>query len=99
MKNLLLIIAGLLFLAIIDLPIGYYTFLRILVTIGAIGVIISEIENGITFWIIIFGIITILFNPFIPIYLNDKSAWIPIDIITAVLFLIKSFTLNKQKNE
>ncbi|MDC1024637.1 hypothetical protein OAR04_01775 [Flavobacteriales bacterium] len=99
MKNLLLIIASLLFLAIIDLPIGYYTFLRILVTIGAIGVIISEIENGITIWIIIFGIITILFNPFIPIYLNDKSAWIPIDIITAVLFLFKSFSLNKQKNE
>tara|TARA_B100000795_G_C22648230_1_gene379232 strand:- start:273 stop:572 length:300 start_codon:yes stop_codon:yes gene_type:complete len=99
MKNILLIIAGLLFLAIIDLPIGYYTFLRILVTIGAVGIIIKEIENGITFWIIIFGIITILFNPLIPIYLNDKSAWIPIDIITAVLFLIKSFTLNKQKNE
>ena len=99
MKNLLLIIAGLLFLAIIDLPIGYYTFLRILVTIGAIGIIIKDIENGINFWIIIFGIIIILFNPLIPIYLNDKSAWIPIDIITAVLFLIKSFTLNKQKNE
>ena len=99
MKNILLIIAGLLFLAIIDLPIGYYTFLRILVTIGAVGIIIKEIENGITLWIIIFGIITILFNPLIPIYLNDKSAWIPIDIITAVLFLIKSFTLNKQKND
>ena len=99
MKNILLIIAGSLFLAIINLPIGYYTFLRILVTIGAVGIIIKEIENGITLWIIIFGIITILFNPLIPIYLNEKSAWIPIDIITAVLFLIKSFTLNKQKNE
>ena len=46
MKNLLLIIAGLLFLAIIDLPIGYYTFLRILVTIGAIGVIEARIANA-----------------------------------------------------
>ena len=99
MRNLLLIISVLLFLAIIDLPIGYYTFLRILVTIGAVGIIISEIENGATFWVITFGVITILFNPVIPIYLNDKSAWIPIDIITAVLFLIKSFTLNNQKNE
>ena len=59
----------------------------------------NHINNIVITSIAIFGIITILFNPLIPIYLNDKSAWIPIDIITAVLFLIKSFTLNKQKNE
>ena len=99
MKYLLLISAGLLFIALVDLPIGYYTFLRIVVTIGAIGAIISETENGINFWVITFGIIVILFNPIIPIYLNDKYAWMPIDIITAVLFLIKSFTLNKQKKD
>ena len=99
MKYLLLIVAGLLFLALVDFPIGYYTFLRIVVTIGAIGAIISEIENGINFWVINFGIIAILFNPIIPIYLNDKSAWMPIDIIAAVLFLVKSFTLNKPKKD
>ena len=98
MVYLLLICAGLLFIAIADLPIGFYTFLRIIVTIGAVGAIISE--NELNFWVIIFGIIAILFNPLIPIYLNDKSAWIPIDIIAAVIFVIKSFTYIKQnKNE
>lgn len=100
MKYLLLISAGLLFLALADLPIGYYSFLRIVVTIGAIGAVISEIESGINFWVIAFGIIAILFNPLIPIYLNDKSAWMPIDIIAAIMFLIKSFTLKQTiKNE
>ena len=99
MKILLLIISGSLFLAIIDLPIGYYTFLRILVTIGASSVILTEISKGINFWIIIFGIIAILFNPIIPVYLNDKSVWIPIDIIAAIFFLIKSITLNIKKYE
>ncbi len=96
MKALLLICAGLLFLGIADLPIGYYTFLRILVTIGSVAVVVTEYENGFNFWVITFGLIAILFNPLIPIYLNDKSAWMPIDIIGGIIFVIKSFTL-KQK--
>lgn len=96
MKTLLLICAGLLFIGLLDLPIGYYTLLRIVVTIGSFAVVFTEFENGINFWVITFGLIGILFNPLIPVYLNDKSAWMPIDIIGGIIFVIKSFTL-KQK--
>lgn len=96
MKMLLLVCSALLFLGIADLPIGYYTLLRIAVTLGAVGVVVTELENGLNFWVITFGLIAIIFNPIIPIYLNDKSAWMPIDIIGAIIFAIKSFTL-KQK--
>lgn len=96
MKTLLLICAGLLFLGLIDLPIGYYTLLRIVVTIGSVAVVVTELENGLNFWVITFGLIAILFNPLIPVYFNDKSAWMPIDIIGGIIFVIKSFTL-KQK--
>jgi hypothetical protein len=96
MKTLLLICAGLLFIGLIDLPIGYYTLLRIVVTIGSVAVFVTELENGLNFWVITFGLIAILFNPLIPVYLNDKSAWMPIDIIGGIIFVIKSFTL-KQK--
>ena len=96
MKGLLLICAALLFLGIANLPIGYYTFLRIIVTVGAVAVVVSEFENGLNIWVIVFGIFTILFNPLIPIYLNDKSAWIPIDLISGIIFVIKSLTI-KQK--
>jgi hypothetical protein len=98
MKTLLLICAGLLLLALTDLPIGYYTFLRIFVTIGAVAVVITEFENGINFWVIAFGLITILFNPLMPIYLGNKSAWMPIDLITSILFGIKSFTNQNNQN-
>ena len=97
-KTLLLICTGLLFIALADLPIGYYTFLRIVVTIGAVSVIVTEFESGINFWIVAFGIIAIVFNPLIPVYLNNKDIWMPIDILAAILFLIKSFT-NKIKNK
>ncbi|MGL5912800.1 MAG: DUF6804 family protein [Bacteroidales bacterium] len=96
MKALLITCAGLLLLSIADLPIGYYTFLRIVVTIASIVVIVAELKNGLTFWIMAFGVMAILFNPLMPFYFNDKSVWIPIDIISAIIFLIKSFTL-KQK--
>lgn len=96
MKTLLLICAGLLFLGLIDLPIGYYTFLRIVVTIGSIAVVVTEYEEGLGFWVITFGLIAILFNPLIPIYLNNKSAWMQIDIIGGIIFVIKSLTI-KQK--
>ena len=96
MKTLLLICAGFLFMGLIDLPIGFYTLLRIVVTIGSVAVVVTEFENGINFWVITFGLIAILFNPLIPVYLNNKSAWVPIDIIGGIIFVIKSFTL-KQK--
>jgi hypothetical protein len=96
MKMLFLFCACLLLISIADLPIGYYTLLRIIVTIGSVAVVVTEFENGLNFWVITFGVIAIIFNPLMPIYLNNKSAWIPIDIICGIFFLIKSFTI-KQK--
>jgi hypothetical protein len=96
MKTLLFIFAGLLFLGLLELPIWYYIFLRIVVTIGSIVVVVKEFENELNFWVITFGLISLLFNPIIPVYLNNKSAWMAIDIIVGIIFLIKSFTI-KQK--
>jgi hypothetical protein len=98
MKTLYLICAALLLFGITNLPIGYYTLLRIVVSIGAISVVVSEFENGINFWVISFGIITIIFNPLIPVYLGEKVDWIPIDIVTAIFFIIKSFSNQNSRN-
>lgn len=92
MKSFLLICAGLLFLAVTNMPIGYYTLLRILVPIGAGIVIIQELKNGVGLWVIIFGITAVLFNPIVPIYLGQKENWLLIDIISGVLFLIKGLS-------
>jgi hypothetical protein len=89
MRQLLLICAILLLLALADLPIGYFTLLRIVVTIGAVAIVVTEFEKGINFWVIVFGLIGILFNPFFPVYLGDKSTWMSIDLLTALLFGIK----------
>ena len=79
------------------IPNGYYMFLRIIITFGAIMVVINEFKNGFIFWEIAFIITAIIFNPIIPIYLNNKDVWIPIDIIGAILFGIKGFSSNNFK--
>lgn len=81
--------AALLLLAIASIPIGYYTFLRIVVCIASVYMAIAYFENKKPL-AIIFGAIAILFNPILPIYLS-KEIWIPIDVITAIIFVVSIF--------
>lgn len=96
MKLISIICAALLVIACFQLPIGYYTFLRIAITIGAILVILNQIKRDVNFLGITFIMIIILFNPILPIYLYNKNIWIPIDAIAAGLFLLAAFKKNKE---
>lgn len=99
MKMLLIITGVLLLLAITKLPIGFYTFLRIFVTLVSILVIVSELKAGLNFWVILFGFIAITFNPIFPIYLGHKSNWKVIDIVCGIIFLTKSFYYKTKTDE
>ena len=85
-------------LAAFKLPIGYYTFLRLTITIGALLIVIAESKKKISIYSVVFGIVALLFNPILPVYLYKKSIWIPIDIATACLFLFHSIKLKSPKN-
>lgn len=85
------------FIAVLPLPLFYYTFLRIIVFIVS-GIVVYYFGRQKEFqWVIVFGIIWILFNPIFPIHLYLKSIWIPIDIVTGILFLLLVFIKKKQK--
>lgn len=88
--------AAIALIACFDLPMGYYTFLRIVLPIGSIVIFSKEIQKQLTVYGLAFLSIAILFNPILPIYLNHKSNWLPIDIITGILFLLYGF---KEKNK
>jgi hypothetical protein len=91
MKPFLTFCALCCFIGIFRLPIEYYTFLRILVSIGALLVLYNTLSFKQYYFSIIFLVILILFNPVFPIYLYRKSVWIPIDTITGILFLLINF--------
>ena len=72
-----------------DLDYGYYTFLRIfsLVALGSlIFVYAMEVDKLLNPVTIVAGVLLILFNPILPIYL-DKEVWVVLDIISAVAVL------------
>jgi len=82
-----------------NMPIGYYTFLRIVVCSVAVMLIVDVAKSDVNYKLITNGLIAILFNPFIPIYLHNKTAWMIIDIIAAVWFAIQGILLLKNSNK
>jgi hypothetical protein len=85
-KQIGYVVSGMLILAIFKLPIGYYTFLRICVTGICAFFMHQEYKDSggrLEFLVILFAILTIIFNPFIPIHL-EKGVWIFIDIGAAL---------------
>lgn len=91
MKPFLTLCAICCFVAIFRLPIEYYTILRILISMGALLVLYNAVRFKQYYFSLIFLFILILFNPVFPIYLYRKSIWIPLDIITGILFLLIAF--------
>jgi hypothetical protein len=73
-------------------PYGYYILLRWMITISAVFLLSLAYESKKTFWLFSMGIIAILFNPIIPVYLN-KETWVMIDLIVAILFLVSIFKI------
>jgi len=85
MKNLNKIVAGLLLIALLPLPYFYYQLLRIVVTVVAAIYAYKFYEDNQMAKVITFGVIVLIWNPIFPIYM-DKSAWMIIDIVGAVVF-------------
>ena len=93
------IIAGiLLLLGILNgWPYTYYIILRWVICGVAIFNVIDLSRSKLTGWVWAFGALAALFNPIVPVYLN-KSAWVGIDLISAIIFFLSVYTINK-KNE
>lgn len=88
------IAAILLFLALGDQSYGYYKLLR-WVTCGAgaySAFIAVSVEKK--FWVWVFGITALIFNPLIPFHFSIEI-WSVIDIIAGVLFLISLFSVRE----
>ncbi|MCZ4245260.1 DUF6804 family protein [Pedobacter punctiformis] len=97
MKSLFILCSASCFIATLKLPIEYYTFLRIVISLGSILMIYDLLNHKNYSWIIVFVAVFIFFNPVFPIYLHRKSIWLPFDIATGILFLLLAFLRKKDK--
>lgn len=84
----------LLLLAILPLPIGYYTFLRLVVCGTAIFLAHQSYQKQNMSWVWTTGFIALIFNPLIPLYLG-RELWVVVDIIVAVVFGVYLIKLGK----
>lgn len=81
-----LVAAAALLVALGRLPYSYYTLMRLLCcTVAAYGAYLAvERQQRVWFWI--FGVVALLFNPFLPIRL-DRATWAVLDVAAALLIL------------
>jgi hypothetical protein len=92
-KGTCIVIAILSLVALLDMPYGYYTFLRWAVTLMAGAAAWRLLQKQIPLgWL--FAAIAVIFNPIMIIGLS-KSAWAPINVITAIVFLLAMPALMK----
>jgi len=74
--------------ALLPMPYGFYTLLRLVVTIAAVLVAYGWPQRDRSSFVpFAFGGIAILFNPLIPVYLS-RIVWAQIDLTVAAAFLL-----------
>ena len=89
-------------IGVLELPYGYYMFLRLCLCGAAIAVIYLAFDNLHEVFLWLFGAIAVLYNPIIPIYFGDKSVWIVLNVITILIFWSAFGVVHRgshQKNE
>lgn len=85
-KTIFIVCSFLCVVALLPIPVyGFYTVLRIVVTIGAVvGALMLKAKSR-DLWIYFAGL-AVLFNPIIPVHLT-KEIWAIIDLVAAGSFL------------
>lgn len=85
-KWVLLCAAIFCFIAIADLPYGFYRLVRWITCGVAIAAAIQWHVNERVGWVWVMGIVAVIFNPLIPFYF-PKNAWMVFDAIAGACFL------------
>ena len=76
--------------AILPLPYGYYTLLRILITVFSLFIMYLELNEedheDKNKWLLLFGFLVLIYNPIVPIHLS-KLVWIIINLGSFAIFV------------
>ena len=76
-------------IGIFPMPYGYYNLSRIVVCACSIYFAYNLYKDDDMTFVWIFGFLSVLYNPIIPIHLYEKQIWIVVNILTALLFITK----------
>lgn len=96
LRSILLLTAFLLFAGMFTLPIGYYTLLRIAVSVSMIVCIMKQDTIGGRLGLVACFFLLILFNPVFPVYLRSKPIWRVIDFISGVYLVYVALKVKRR---
>ena len=85
-----------LLLAMFSLPIGYYTLLRLVVCLTAGFLVWYSYQKQRYGWVWGMGLIVLIFNPIIPLYLG-RELWLVVDVAVAIVLGIYLFKFKQEK--
>lgn len=92
MRLLFLICSVLLFIGVGEMSDVFYYCLRILISIVAIDVIITDYDHGSGIWALFFSLILLVFNPILPIGLETVIPRFIFCSTAAILFGVRGVT-------
>lgn len=72
--------------SILPFDTGFYTFTRIVICFSAVCAVLKLLPKKDALWIP-FALLGVLYNPILPVYLNDKDTWVLINLLTGVFFI------------
>ena len=81
------------------LPYGYYMLLRLFLCAHAAYGFSKALDNSDRAWMWIFGLAAVLYNPFFPIRLHEKSLWSAINMVTLVVYWLGTAYLQKSRKK
>jgi len=97
-KTIKIVLSILLFLCLADMPYGYYQFVRFVAMIGFGILSFQSAESENKSFLIIYGALAILFQPFFKIALG-RELWNIVDVIVGVGLIISLFIDKQQKKD
>ena len=93
-----IVLAIMLLLCLLNMPYGYYQFVRLISFFGFGYLAYIKSEQGFKNEMILFGFLAILFQPFIKISLG-RELWNIVDLIIGVGLIISVFKENRKNDK
>lgn len=95
-KLVYIVAAAMLLLAVAPLPYGYYQLLRLVVAVAGVWIAWDYWQRGRQAWAIAFGLVTLLFNPVLPVHL-DRATWQALNVIAAAVFAAGAYDQHRRQ--
>jgi hypothetical protein len=99
MKKLQVACAAMLMIGLADTQHDYDYYIRVIVFFSSMYIVIQEMDTDVKFWLIPVVLVSILFNPFVPIDFGNSMVLGYVYIIGMTVFLLKTVNYQDVKSK